>query len=316
MTGALRELMAGLVDYAGLFPPASLDMAVAARNYATYRAGPHRWMLGKFILPAGRLDQLAEVLPAQAIPGDPWPLSLLVGGGDPADITVTLADQIRTLGRFLARFPDQASVKGLEAPLPAGLDQTALRDYLGAFTTALAAGGPTGACVYLELPAAGDDDPGYLEALAAFRDGTGFPGPLGAKLRMGGVAPEAFPSVERVAAIQHAAARLGLPVKYTAGLHHPVRHEAQDPPVMMYGFLNVFVGGLLAAHAQASRETLAAVLSETDGTRFHCGAADLGWAEHRVPLAAVTTQRETALPGFGSCSFTEPLDDLAALNLL
>ena len=36
---ALRALLAGLVDYAGLFPPAGLDMSVAVHNYAAYRAG-------------------------------------------------------------------------------------------------------------------------------------------------------------------------------------------------------------------------------------------------------------------------------------
>ena len=33
---ALRALLTGIVDYAGLFPPAALDMTTAVRNYASY----------------------------------------------------------------------------------------------------------------------------------------------------------------------------------------------------------------------------------------------------------------------------------------
>ena len=40
MHASLRILMEGLIDYAGLFPPASLDMPTAVRNYAAYRKSP------------------------------------------------------------------------------------------------------------------------------------------------------------------------------------------------------------------------------------------------------------------------------------
>ena len=58
MTEALRTLLAGAIDYAGLFPPAALDMPEAARNYAAYRAGPHAWALGRFIVPSARLNEV------------------------------------------------------------------------------------------------------------------------------------------------------------------------------------------------------------------------------------------------------------------
>ena len=58
MTEALRTLLSGLIDYAGLFPPASLEMAEAARNYEAYRSGPHSWALGRFIVPSARLNEV------------------------------------------------------------------------------------------------------------------------------------------------------------------------------------------------------------------------------------------------------------------
>ena len=46
-SSAFRSFMGGLVDYAGLFPPASLDMAAAVDEYAAHRAEQEAWMLGR-----------------------------------------------------------------------------------------------------------------------------------------------------------------------------------------------------------------------------------------------------------------------------
>ena len=83
---SLTTLLAGLVDYAGLFPPAALDMSDAVREYAGYRRGTHAWMLGRFVLPVGRLGEFeaaaATVLPTE--PSQAWPLAVLAGA-DPAE---------------------------------------------------------------------------------------------------------------------------------------------------------------------------------------------------------------------------------------
>ena len=48
-----------IVDYAGLFPPAQLALDAAIQNYARYPQQPDAWLLGRFICPAPKLDQLA-----------------------------------------------------------------------------------------------------------------------------------------------------------------------------------------------------------------------------------------------------------------
>jgi hypothetical protein len=58
MTEALRALLAGLIDYAGLFPPAALLMGDAQLRYASYAAGEHAWALGRFVVPAAQLDEV------------------------------------------------------------------------------------------------------------------------------------------------------------------------------------------------------------------------------------------------------------------
>ena len=46
---SLRALLTGVIDYAGLFPPAKLPMDQALSNYLRYRDGPDAWMLGNFV---------------------------------------------------------------------------------------------------------------------------------------------------------------------------------------------------------------------------------------------------------------------------
>src|SRR5690348_3919368 len=87
---ALRTLLAGAVDYAGLFPPAGLDMDAAVRHHAAYRASPERWLLGRFVVPAARLDELADaVARLGAAPGAgdlPWRVAALVGADADAEL--------------------------------------------------------------------------------------------------------------------------------------------------------------------------------------------------------------------------------------
>src|SRR4051794_37812910 len=65
MSQGLRAFLAGVIDYAGLFPPAKLPLEQAARAYVRYGRGEDAWLLGRFVCPAARLadlDPLGEEL--------------------------------------------------------------------------------------------------------------------------------------------------------------------------------------------------------------------------------------------------------------
>ena len=57
---ALRALLENLIDYAGLFPPASLTLEPALANYRRYGTGEHAWMLGRFVIAAAQLQQVPD----------------------------------------------------------------------------------------------------------------------------------------------------------------------------------------------------------------------------------------------------------------
>src|SRR5687767_279114 len=89
MPKSLHILLRSSIDYAGLFPPAGLDMSRAVRNYAEYLSGPHAWALGRFVLPASRIEEFeaaaADLLPRDAA-ASPWRIAALLGGDAAADV--------------------------------------------------------------------------------------------------------------------------------------------------------------------------------------------------------------------------------------
>ena len=70
MVEGRRELLQALIDYAGLFPPASLALPDAVRNYEAYRGGPHAWMLARFVIPASLVDEAPPGFPLSVIAPD------------------------------------------------------------------------------------------------------------------------------------------------------------------------------------------------------------------------------------------------------
>jgi hypothetical protein len=66
---SLRALLAKLIDYAGLYPPAALPLEIAVERYGGFRASPESWMLNRLVLPAAKLAE-ARLDPA-------WPITLL-----------------------------------------------------------------------------------------------------------------------------------------------------------------------------------------------------------------------------------------------
>ena len=288
----LRALLERAVDYAGLFPPAALDMERAVRQYAAHRRSPARWLLGRFVLPAARLDEFAVAAERHRQLAEPWRLSALVGP-DTEDDLARVAQFNAAAGRG---DPTVDTVEG-RAATPAGI-------------AGLAARVPRSLTAYVELPATADPAP-LAAACAAAR--------VRAKLRTGGVTADAFPPAVVVTRFLAACASAGLPCKLTAGLHHALRGDyrltyADDSPSgAMLGFVNVFAAALLL-HAGLPPAEAERVLAEDDPSAFAFDDAELRWRDHVVPLAHVRAARERLVVAFGSCSFDEPVSELTALG--
>jgi len=291
----LRTLLAGIVDYAGLFPPAGLDMPAAVANYAAYRQGPDAWALGRFVLPAARLEEFEKEFEKEfeAVPGpaEPWRLSALLGADVAGD-----AERVRA---FNGRHAGRVVVDALELKAP---DMAALERAARSL--------PTGAEAYAELPIDAD-----VRALVVVAGRAG----LRAKVRTGGVTADAFPTSAQLARFIAACVEAGVPFKATAGLHHPVRavyrltYEPGSATGTMFGFLNVFLAAALLC-AGGSVSDAQALLEETDASAFDVADDAITWRGHRFDAADLAAARRLAV-SLGSCSFREPMEEMQLLRV-
>jgi hypothetical protein len=309
-------LLAAAVDYAGLFPPAACSMSEAVAEYQRALSGPDAWMLGRFVVPAARL---AELQAAQATgptprlaPGrgpqasagrgsrvaflnddrleEPWRISAILRDGSEADRSA--------ITEFNARSTARAVVDAVECKPESVQRLDWLTEGFGHECE-----------IYVEVAAAADA-PLWLERIAARG--------LRAKVRTGGLTPDAFPSPDDVLAFIAAAVRLRVPFKATAGLHHAIRgaypltYSADAAHATMYGYLNV----LLATAALREGLPLSAaadLLQRADAASLLLADGAVRWGDVQISATAIRHTRAEHLTSFGSCSFREPADEYHGL---
>lgn len=300
-----RALLGGLIDYAGLFPPAGLDMAHAVAEFRQARTGSNGWIVRRFLCPASRLEELAADLAATMTAGEVfWSVGLIVDGNLGASIAAGQA--------FEAEMAPGASISAVEvrlAPVVAALDAGAPGVAVDAIADAVATLGDA-TMAYIEVDLHGDP----TADVAAIADAASRGRLVAGKVRCGGTTAEAIPTPQLLADVLLAAAAVSLPLKATAGLHHPVRRHDAALDADMHGFLNLAVAQHLASRSGTRSEVVAALVA-TDPAEFEFGAARLVWRGHEISLRALQDQRVSGLHGFGSCSFEEPIEDLLVMGV-
>lgn len=307
----VRALCAGLIDYAGLYPPAKLPMDAVVEAYARDLVGSHAWMLGRLVCPASRLGELsthaAALMPGtfatsgyreHAVGAEPWGVTVV------ADVDLPRA--VEMIGEFNARHSTEdaglAMADAVEFKITSAGQVEALLDEV-----------PDELTPFVEIPV-DRDCRGLVAALAGEQ--------CCAKIRTGGVTPEAFPTCDQVAEFLHACNAADVPFKATAGLHHVVRgshaltYEPGSACATMHGFLNVFAAAALARAGRLPLAETVALLGESDPRAIKFDGAKLSWRRWTVDAAAIAHVRESFALSYGSCSFEEPVAELSALGLI
>lgn len=269
----------GLVDDAAIFPPGDAPLADAAAAHREHRDSPYADLVGTFVVRDTDLP---------ALKATPLTLSVVVTGG---------AGQIAGAAGLARKL--HVAVEGLEIALrdpddPAG----AARRVVAAVDSARGEGLLDDELpVYVELPHVGSPAAWLAAADVVAAE------EYRLKFRTGGLEAGAFPTAPALARWIDAALDRETPFKCTAGLHNAIRHTGSDG-FEHHGFLNVLVATRLAFDG-ASLDDVVDVLEE------------------RTPATVVEAAAEVDLAGarrwftsFGSCSVSEPLEDLLALGLL
>jgi hypothetical protein len=280
--------MRDVIDYAGLFPPAALPMGAALDEYAAASTGPDAHMLGRFVITAAHLPAFAETVVTRPDLPARLPLSVIVRPGSDDDHRAVVAFDASALA-------SRAPITSLECrpQAPSGIAWL-----VQAYGTSRA--------IYVEVDVTADLGP-WLDAIARHH--------LRAKVRTGGLTPDAFPAPDALLRTLDAFVTRRIPFKATAGLHHAVRgtypltYAPDSARATMYGYLNVLLA-TAALRAGRPRAEALALLLQPDGLVVGDEGATWG-AMHLSPDVIAATRRDH-FTSFGSCSFREPAGEFHA----
>ncbi len=293
---SVRTLLAGAIDYAGLFPPAALSMPEAVLNYATYRNSNYNWMLGRFVVTAARLGEFYETardfISRDAVTA--WRVSVIVGEN--------VYETLRLVENFNA----------INGP-GVVCDTVEIRATTSALIENAANAMPRGVTGYFEL-AVDEAMPDLISTLAIAGQR--------AKIRTGGVTPEVFPTTQQIIRFVRACLAANVPFKATAGLHHPIRcfrpltYENNSPKGTMHGFLNLFL--MTGFAREGYRPSLLEDLMEEEFDEvFRFENQSATWRDDfSLNTWQLERLRTHGIQSFGSCSFDEPISDLQKLGIL
>ena len=274
-------MLEGLIDYAGLYPPANLDMQATVNHWSAGFSSEDKWILARLIIPVQRLGEFKQAA-EQLLPKsdeEPWQLSVLL----PEACSDSFGDAAQQVVEFnMTDCGAVANVVEFKATTTGEIDKALVCLHDDIFP-------------FIEFTI--DQDPrGLIAALAGSI--------AGAKVRTGGVTEDLYPSVEDLARFIHCCAISKLQFKATAGMHHPCRNYNEAVGVHEFGFLSVLYATAAARFQDATPDRIADIL--------RADSLDLESCTEEMLVKV----RAELFCSFGSCSFDDPRIDLRAMGLL
>ena len=303
VSASLRALLDQAIDYAGMFPPCALQLEPALRNQASYVRSSEASMLNGFVLPVGQFNAATKFI-SQFDPSHPLRVAALGPKTSNAEgFLEALENVVAAVRSYFRSDVDLMSVSHLEMFLPDDVDSAYLK---------------AARAIVGELPVFLEEPPERAKqtiALIAGHTSEEDAATFGYKLRTGGVTADAFPTSAQIACALVTAATHQLPIKFTAGLHHPIRQFRDEVKTKMHGFLNVLGAAVLATEHQWDADHAVTMLEDEDPRSFSFTDDFFAWRDWKIDTERLQYRRKF-VRSFGSCSFDEPRDDLRALNLL
>ena len=300
---SLRALLTQSIDYAGMFPPCSLELEPALKKQAHYVRSNDAWILNAFVLPVGQFGTAKQLL-SQFDPHRPLRVAAL---GPKTENAATFREALEKtdadVRSFSAHNVDLVSVVQLEMFLPHDVELALLREARSVIGNLPA---------FWEAPLERAEE--TIAMLADLNSDVDKP-TFGFKLRTGGVTADAFPTSQEIARALVTPATHQVPIKFTAGLHHPIRQYRDEVQTKMHGFLNVLGAAALAAEHKWEAHQTATMLEDESPASFSFDDEFFAWREWKIDIKPLKNRRKF-VTSFGSCSFDEPREDLRALNFL
>lgn len=314
-------LLAGIIDYAGTFPPAALSLDDVLRTAASFRKrARHPWLVGKLAVGLADIKTIdARRLYGLGADGDPWLFTALGAPPKekgPAGLAGAVEWDLREINRYNDRHfdgPLRLWICGYETRIPADAlasgTQGAVYDCVAPALDRFLGTTRCHVDPFLEVGLEGnwraslDAAVGAISGWLERTDESGLC--VGVKVRAGGAL---VPTSEQLAAVVGACAAHGLRFKATQGLHHALRRPGE------HGFVNLFATLALTyalgidAFPAAEAEKC---LEDGDPKSFRFAPDHFAWRDRKLTLEQIESARRRHAATFGSCSADEPDEALA-----
>ncbi len=329
MTKSTRHFLEGIIDYAGLYPPANLNLEEAFAKYLKHGNSPHQWMLSRFVAGQNLLEDLAGLINKHGNQIQDFPISVVAAPSNSLDEFQKVVEKVSVQATKIVKATNgKAQVPSLEIKFPdESLSDSETEDFKCCIDFAVNKMSDSSILpreIFFEIPGFEFDEDVINKVVKAIKEhnseiknaGSSDYSFSGFKIRCGGVEAFQFPDTNYLALSISKARSENVPMKFTAGLHHPIRHFNDSVNTKMHGFINVFGAGFLCYANELSKDEVRLIIEEENPASFSFSDSAFSWKDKTASTSDIKKLRATNLLSYGSCSFEEPVEDLIELKLL
>lgn len=323
MIPTLQPFMNEIIDYAGMFPPSGLPFDEAFTNYLSYNDHTCSSFLSRFIIPAGVIPKVSGFDEEIRKRNRTVPFSILLPPAESREEFISeITKKLKPVHDLKAYFQGLVSTDVLETRIPlsvAEADRNEIKETLLELISTIIDADLNVTHLFVETHFSDDwlkTVPVFIKSISEINEKHDLPLSIGFKLRCGGTEAHQFPDIQQVALAIEECEQHKLAMKFTAGLHHPIRHFNESVDTKMHGFINVFGAAALLFHNKIDASDLPLILSDEHDGSFIFDDQFFSWKQASIPTKQIIEARDRFCMSYGSCSFIEPIEDLTHLNLL
>ena len=291
---ASTHFLKHIVDYAGFFPPTQLPFEKAFANYVQYQKIETRWMLSNFICPLSKIDKLGTLINNHYSDLTNVPLVIV---GSPMLDAHSLTETLKT-------------IMSLKAPMIAKTFEFKLDTNYNSDIFKTDAPIP----LFIEPNIQSEKWKSHIQNIVERINQNNLN--HGIKLRCGGPRKEFVPNPNKLAFAINLCTQSNIPVKFTAGLHHALTHFNEKMGTINYGFLNMFFGYYINMYYDIHIKELESILIDTNVKSFKFSNNSFSYKDNLIDNKKIKKTRRDLLPGFGSCRFDIPCDELKNMEII
>lgn len=321
MTSALQVLCAHLFDYAGLFPPAQLDLNSALLNYSKYQTEHYHQLLGKFVLPVNKCENVVAFFSERKIE-NLIDFSLLFSQSKSAnDLDQNLNEDLKKI--FFLDKNKNCSFTSFEfcLPLDVLMEEKLLFLYFDKINNivSLLHNKTSKSDLFCEIPLfSASHKNTILKSISKYN--SFHSQKISIKLRTGGITAESIPSAEKLSDVFLLLSQYKLPFKVTAGLHVPIPNFNPHVNANMHGFLNVIFSSMFSFFSDVFiqkssfqiKDMLEKILISLNYSNIKLQYDQISFyldnKEFVFSKKMIFDFRKNYFKGIGTCDFFEPID--------